>query len=133
MTPSDSVSTSPPQRWFTRKQAAALTGHSIDTLKRRERAGQLPSTRTRPGCSNGTIEYAYLDLVNAGLCEPVAAGEDPDLALRVVEDERRHAAMSTELAELRGRTEADAALITALRDEIRHLRRITDKLAGGGR
>ena len=56
MTPSDSVSGPPPERWFTRKQAAALTGHSIDTLKRRERAGQLPNTRTRPGCSNGTIE-----------------------------------------------------------------------------
>ena len=63
----------------------------------------------------------------------MAAGEDPDLALRVVEDERRYVALSTELAELRGRTEAQAELVTALQDEIRHLRRLADKLAGGGR
>lgn len=57
------------KRYLTRREAAALSGKHVDTIRRAERAGKLPGARVR---DDGTIELLDTDLVEAGLIEPAA-------------------------------------------------------------
>jgi hypothetical protein len=127
----------PTERYYTRAEAADLCGTSRDTIKRADRAGRLPNARRRPGCASGTLEYPYGDLVNAGLYDPPAAGEEPEEAIRRVRDERRVLELTTELADAQARVEVSERTIEVLTKEtarlIRAVERLSAALSGGGR
>ena len=126
-----------PERWYTRKQAAALTGLSVDTVERRQDAGELPNWRRRPGCRNGTVEYPLSDLIEAGLYTPPADGEEPEEAIRRVRDRERILELTAELADARARAEAHERTVEALTKQVDRLLKSVDRLsavcAGGGR
>lgn len=56
--------------YLTRQEAAEVCGCSVDTLRRDERAGRLPSRRAR---ADGVVEIATADLVACGRLDPFAA------------------------------------------------------------
>lgn len=71
--------------FVTRKEAAAMCGVHVDTIRRGETAEppekpKLPNTRRR---TDGVVEIAVADLVAAGMLDPLAARADvTDLAGR---------------------------------------------------
>ena len=129
--------TAPTDRYFTRAEAHTLTGKSVHTLKRYQRDGKLPGARPRPGCSSRTTEIPYVDLVNAGLYTPPAAGDEPEEELRRIQDGNRVTELTVKIAELQAiaderlaRMKETDSLIRRLMTAIEHL---SAAAAGGGR
>lgn len=127
----------PTDRYFTRKEAAELCGTSADTIKRAQAKGRFPGARPRPGCPSHTTEIPYVDLVNAKLYEPPASGDEPDEALRRIQDGNRTTELTVKVAELQAiaderlaRMKESDSLIRRLTTAIEHLSAAT---AGGGR
>jgi hypothetical protein len=58
-------------KYLTRRDAAAVCGCSVDTLRHDEREGRLPNARKR---EDGTKEYAVADLLAIGRLDALAAG-----------------------------------------------------------
>jgi transposase len=56
-------------KYLTREEAAAVTGCSIDTLRRDQRMNKFPNVRTR---RDGVVEIPVADLVAAGRLDPLA-------------------------------------------------------------
>jgi hypothetical protein len=109
-------------RYLTRREAAAVCGRHIDTIRRAERDGL--ASRKRP---DGTIEIAVADLVEFGLLDPLV--DTTDIAGAVaqsrVERERDEAlqALAVELT----RNELLEARVADLRDETAFLRGLVRK------
>jgi hypothetical protein len=127
----------PTDRYFTRKEAAALCGTSADTIKRAQGRGLFPGARPRPGCPSRTTEIPYVDLVNAGLYSPPAAGGEPDEELRRIQDGDRLSELTVKVAELQAvaderlaRMKESDSLVRRLTTAIEHL---SAAAAGGGR
>lgn len=129
--------TPPNERFFTRKEAATLCGKSIDTIKREQKRGRLPGARPRPGCPSGTIEIPYTDLVNAGLYEPLSAGDEPGQQLQRLQDAQRLQELTEEVARLRLLHDERGERLRSLERHNEYLLRTVDRLAaglvGGGR
>ncbi|MFW5933272.1 MAG: hypothetical protein ACOCT8_00925 [Actinomycetota bacterium] len=119
-------------RWFTRTDAAALAGVSIDTLKRYEKQGRLHGRR-RPGCPKGTIEYSYSALVDAGLCEPSGSPQQAPQALATATAACAEHELAVQLAEAQARLASQQDLLEARRVEVERLWELAAQLAGGGR
>lgn len=116
---------------FTIAEAAHVCGVSVDTVKRRLRAGALPGASRRPGDGNGTWLIPAPDLVGAGLLPAAAVADAAGLA-----EQRREL---REVGLLRQRVaEMDAALQAAERllcqrdEEVAFLRRLVERSLRGG-
>lgn len=130
--------TTPVERFLTLADASALCSTSVDTVKRRLKAGAVPGARQRPGDARQTWELPISGLLAAGLlsaeeaARALAAGGDPEAAAdpvarsRAEQDNRR---LREELVELRVRCEELAARLARADDEVTHLRRVTETLA----
>lgn len=59
--------------YLTRKEAAALCGCHVDSIRRAEKKGLLPNTRQH---SQGYTQIAVADLVAAGMLDPLAVRAD---------------------------------------------------------
>ena len=118
-----------PERYFTRKEAAALCGVSVDTIKRAQKAGRLPGVRQRPACSNNTLEIPYTDLVNAGLYSPPPAADSPQQELQRIQDDKQLRALAAEVESLRGINDDRAARIDALERRNDQLIKSLDRFA----
>lgn len=120
-------------RYYTQAEAADLCGVSLDTIKRRRKAGSLPHTRQRPGDANGAWEIPLDDLVNAGLYELTPDGVDAaDQTIREVRDDRELRDVRAELIRERAEREAQEQLLTELRGRVKWLERHCSDLAKGG-
>lgn len=62
-----------PEHWFTRKEAAAACSVHLDTLKRRQRAGQFPNATQ----TDGIWTIPYSDLTSVGLQPGKPTPPDP--------------------------------------------------------
>jgi hypothetical protein len=118
------------ERWYSRKDAAALcgSGASVDTLKRAAKAGKLPNSRRRPGCPNDTVEIALTDLIDAGFYTPSVSDDEPDARIRRVRDERRIEELTAELHRARATAEAVQEHNTFLKAEIRQLHKLVEQV-----
>lgn len=110
---------------FTMSEAAELCGVSVDTIKRRRRDGVFPRATRRDGTTTGAWVIPVGDLVDAGLYtpDPDADPVEPSAVLRLSRAER-------ELAELRVRVEAHAAIVEAKEVLVAELRETNRRLMG---
>jgi flagellar motility protein MotE (MotC chaperone) len=129
--------TTPTERFFTRKQAAELCSVSTDTIKRAQKHGKLPGARPRLGCRNGTTEIPYTDLVNAGLCQPLTAGDEPEQQLARLQDAQRLQELTEQVVRLQALHDERAERLRALERHneqlLRTIEQLAAGLAGGGR
>lgn len=112
--------------YLTRREAAALCGRHVDSIRRAEKKGLLPHTRER---EDSTIEVAVADLVAAGLLDPLAArGDVSELAGRN-RAERDLTAARQELAVADARLAGLTDRVTRQDEEIAFLRALLKKAA----
>ena len=126
-----------PTRYYTRQQAAGLCDTSLDTIKRRHKAGAFPNARQRPGDPQGTWEIPVTDLVDAGLYELPAGGlEQAEAGLAERREVRKLAELQLELTREQAEKAAQAKLLDELRARVRFAEKQVERLSaalGGGR
>jgi DNA-binding transcriptional MerR regulator len=108
-------------KYLKRKDAAALCGCHVDTIRRAEDKGKLANTRRSP---DGSVEITLADLVAAGLLDPLAAtGSVTEVAPRTRAErdliEARH-----ELAVERARAETQREQLDQVLGEVSFLRKL---------
>jgi len=110
---------------LTRREAAAACGVSEDTLRRDQRMGRLPHTRSS---SDGAVLYAIADLVALGRLDPRSggAGEAAEAGGRA-RVERELATARTELAVAQARITHLSAWIERTETEVAFLRSLCAK------
>jgi hypothetical protein len=110
---------------YTLRQAADLTGKSIDTLRRRIKAGELPGAGKDPADPTGTWYIPASALIAAGLIagEQFADGE-PEAVIARRRAERERDADHDELLTLRAEKTALHREIELLREDVAHLRKV---------
>ncbi|HVX23312.1 MAG TPA: helix-turn-helix domain-containing protein [Acidimicrobiales bacterium] len=114
----------PDRLFLTRREAAAACGVSEDTLRRDQRSGKLPHTRSG---ADGAVLYAVADLVALGRLDPRSgAGEPVEVGGRV-RAERELAAARAELAAAQARIAGLSAWIERTEGEVAFLRSLLAK------
>jgi hypothetical protein len=111
---------------MSRKQAAALCGCHVDSIRRAEKADRLPNTRRD---AEGTTQIAVADLVAAGMLDPLAATADVAEIAGRSRAERDLVAARQELAVATARIEALTDRLARNDDEIAFLRTMLTKAA----
>jgi len=111
-------------RYLTRQEAAAATGVSFDTIRRRIKAG-LPSRKR----DDGVVEIAVADLVEHGLLDPLAAGGDITGAVAKSKTERQLDEAQQALAVAGARVLWLEARLVEYQDETAFLRGLVKKAA----
>lgn len=107
---------------LTRKEAAALCGRSVTTIRRYQREGKLPKET-----ADGRVVVTAADLVACGLLDPSARAEA--LTTPVVPDQASVAIDRTEVAVLTAKLEAAEVRITELHSEVGFLRSLVSGTA----
>ena len=126
-------------RYVTITEGAALCGPggSVDTIKLRCKAGDLPSARQQAGDTKGTWEFQLTDLVALGLLDPSTLPDEPTLddLLPKSRAERDLQAVRQELQLTRLKLEAAGQALERADREATHYRRIAENLSkiGGNR
>jgi hypothetical protein len=112
-------------RRYTLRQAADLTGKSIDTLRRRVKNGKLPGAGSDANDPTGTIYIPASALLAARLisAEQLADGE-PEAVIAGRRAERERDADHDELLTLRAEKAALHREIELLREDVAHLRKL---------
>ena len=115
----------PDDRRYTLRQAADLTGKSVDTLRKWKRAGKLAGVAPLDGDTTGTLYVSASALLVAGLltAEQLADGE-PEAVIARRRAERERDADHDELLTLRAEKAALHREIELLREDITHLRKL---------
>ena len=108
-------------KYLSRKDAAALCGVHYDTIRRAEKAGNLPNTR-RVGQGEGAVEIPVSDLVAAGLLDPLSAEGSVEVIAQRTRTERELIELRQELAIERLRSEQREAQLDQAYSEIAFLR-----------
>ena len=115
----------PDRLFLTRREAAAACGVSEDTLRRDQRLGRLPHTRSG---ADGAVLYAVADLVALGRLDPRSGGtgEAAEVGGRA-RAERELAAARAELAVAQARIADLSAWIERTEGEVAFLRSLLAK------
>jgi hypothetical protein len=118
---------------YTLRQAADLTGKSVDTLRRYNRDGKLPGAGPIPGDRTRTIYIPSAALVAAGLiaADALAAGE-PEAVIARRAAERQRDSEHDELVALRALKATWATERQLLENELRHAHKLNLALAARG-
>lgn len=112
--------------YLTRKEAAALCGCHVDSIRRAEKKGLLPHTRQH---RNGSTQIAVADLVAAGMLDPLAARTDVTEVAGRSRAERDLTAVRQELAVAYTQIAGLTDRMTRQDDEIAFLRALLKKAA----
>jgi hypothetical protein len=115
---------------LTEREAAALTGVSKDTIRRRREHGRFPGAHQRVGDPAGTWVIPVEDLVRAGMlaaAQVEAAGE----AMVLLRTQNQMMDLRVDNARLLAEVAGLEARLADRDGEVAHLRRMTSKRTAG--